>query len=148
MKKNTQFLLALVLAPLFTFLVISQDGGTARKKPIYLHERIAEKVTKAWEPFLSKYIGKGDVILKFYAYYCGPCTRMASIIDGLAAEMPGFSFVNVQCEMFENLSRQFKIESIPTLIFLRDGKEIGRYDGPGLSQGELAKIIRKAFKKN
>jgi len=144
MKKSTLLLSALIVAPLATFLLFSNDTDVITK-PIYLHEQISQKTTKAWEPFLNQFIGKGDVVLKFFAYYCGPCKNMAPHIDDLAQEMSECTFVKVQWEMFPGLVTRFGITSIPTLIFLRDGKEIGRYDGGPLSKDELATLILNVY---
>jgi thioredoxin-like negative regulator of GroEL len=144
MNKNT---LLLFMTPLFIFLIFINNTSTAQN-PIYLHEQISQKTTKAWDPFLNPIIGQGNVILKFFAYYCGPCRNMAPHIDDLAVEMPAFTFVKVQWEMFDILTKKFNIQSIPTLIFLRDGKEIGRYDGGPLTKNELAELILTVYGNN
>ena len=118
MKKNTYLILSILLAiPLFTLT-------SQATKVIYLHEQIAKKTTKAWEPFLSQFIGKGNVILTFYAGYCNPCKNLAPAIDNLSQSMSDFTFVKAQWELFPNLVTKYSITSIPTLIFLRDGKVV------------------------
>jgi thioredoxin 1 len=114
-------------------------------QPIYLHELISQKTTKAWDPFLAPILGKGDVVLNFFAYYCGPCKAMSSLIDGVAAEMSNITFVKVQWELFDILTKKYNITSIPTLIFLRDGKEIGRYDGGPLTQCKLIELVVSVY---
>jgi len=145
---NAKNIISLILGmgSILTLFILANDSSVA-KSPIYLHELISQKTTKAWEPFLSPIIGKGDVILKFFAYYCGPCRVMGSLIDDLAAEMPHFKFVKVQWEMFDILTKRYNITSIPTLIFLRDGKEIGRYDGGPLTKDELAELVLNTYNK-
>lgn len=139
MKKNTYFILAMLLA--IPFLARTKQTS----KVVYLHEHIAQKTTKAWEPFLGHFIGKGNVILTFYASYCNPCKNLAPSIDNLSQSMSDFTFVKVQWELFQNLVTKYTIESIPTLIFLRDGQEIGRYDGGPLTQDQLAEVILNAY---
>jgi thioredoxin 1 len=115
------------------------------KQPVYLHEHIQNKTTKAWDPFLNPIIGQGKVVLQFFAYYCGPCRNMHPLLEDLAAEMAEFTFVKVQWELFDVLTKRFNIQSIPTLIFLLDGKEVGRYDGGPVNKEQLAQIITQAY---
>lgn len=147
MNSKNILLLVLAMGSIITLMLCSNDE-VIDNKPLYLHEQIAQKTTKAWDPFLSRFIGKGDVILKFYAYYCGPCGVMGLLIDDLAPEMPDFKFVKVQWEMFDILTKRFNIISIPTLIFLRDGKEIGRYDGGPLTKSDLAELLLMTYQNN
>ncbi len=146
MNAKNILLLVLGMGSILTLLMFAHNTTTVNK-PIYLHEQITQKTTKAWEPFLNPIIGKGNVVLKFYAYYCGPCRVMGLLIDDLAAEMPQCTFVKVEWELFELLTKKYNITSIPTLIFLRDGKEIGRYDGGPLTKTELAELIVMTYQK-
>ncbi len=64
------------------------------------------------------------VVIDFSATWCGPCKKIAPIIEELAAEYEGK--VNIfKCDVDENdeLTSKFGIRNVPTVIFLK-GEEI------------------------
>lgn len=65
------------------------------------------------------------VIIDFWATWCRPCMAMAPLIDELSAEYEGKVIIgkyNVEEE--SDLSTQYRISSIPTLLFFKDGKKV------------------------
>jgi thioredoxin 2 len=70
------------------------------------------------------------VLLDMWAPWCGPCRMIAPIVDELAGELAGrvrFGKLNVD----ENpaTATRFNVRSIPTLLVLRDGREVDRIVG-------------------
>ncbi len=79
----------------------------------------------------------------FWANWCKPCHAMDPILRDLAVEFQGrvvFAKVDVQSNW--DLSEQFKIWKIPTLVFFKEGKEWDRVSGVK-SRQELRKILSK-----
>jgi thioredoxin 1 len=142
MKKFTLTTLLFIATPIIVLSLFAQENSA--KKPIYLHEQ--KKSVRSTQEHLNQFIAEGDVILDFYADWCGPCKRMSPLIDNLAACMSQFMFIKINRDFFMDLANTFNITSIPTLIFLRDGKEIGRYDGKPLTQHGLMQLIHTTYK--
>ncbi len=70
------------------------------------------------------------VLVDFYADWCGPCKMMAPIIEKLAEEYEGQAVIgklNVDEESV--VSSRYRVLSIPTLMFFKDGKEADRIVG-------------------
>lgn len=64
------------------------------------------------------------VVIDFWATWCGPCMAMAPLIDELAKEYEGrveIGKYNVDEE--GDLSSEYRIMSIPTILFFKDGKK-------------------------
>ena len=63
------------------------------------------------------------VVIDFWATWCGPCKRLAPIIEDLAAEYNEKVIVG-KCDIEENpdLTERFSIMTVPTVVFLKDGK--------------------------
>ena len=70
------------------------------------------------------------VLVDFWATWCGPCKRLGPIIEEIAAEYDGKAVIG-KCDIEENdeLTEQFGIMNVPTVVFLKDGKEVDRVVG-------------------
>lgn len=65
------------------------------------------------------------VLIDFWASWCGPCKMIAPIVEEIAEEYDGVikvGKVNVDEEPF--LAAQFGVVSIPTLIVIKDGRQV------------------------
>ena len=67
-------------------------------------------------------ISSGFVVVDFYAPWCGDCVRIDPIIKELEKE---YKIIKINIDENENLSNEYGIRRIPTLIFFKDGKEVG-----------------------
>ena len=73
-----------------------------------------------YEKGTDKWIYRGDkpCIIDFYTTWCGPCKRLAPILEELAAEYEGEIYIyKVDTEREPELAGLFGIRSIPTLLF-------------------------------
>lgn len=64
------------------------------------------------------------VIVDFYTNYCGWCTKLQSWVD-----KNKFKTYKLNSEEYRDLSKQFKVNSYPTLIVFKDGKPISKVSG-------------------
>ena len=72
---------------------------------------------------------KGTVLVDFWADWCGPCRMLAPIVDEVANENPGIKVGKINVDEQQELSAQFGIMSIPTLLVFKDGKKINESIG-------------------
>jgi thioredoxin 2 len=70
------------------------------------------------------------VLLDLWAPWCGPCLVMAPVLDQVAMELAGRLRV-AKLNIDENpaIASRFGVQSIPTLLVLKDGKEVDRIIG-------------------
>lgn len=62
------------------------------------------------------------VLLDFWATWCGPCRMLSPIINEVAAETSTVKFGKINVDDQADLAAQYNIESIPTLVLIKDGK--------------------------
>lgn len=80
------------------------------------------------------------VLLDFYADWCGPCKALAPILEEVAAEQRGFKILKVNIDEQPELTRQYRIMSVPTLIVIKDGKTEKRTSGV-LSKDQIFDLV-------
>lgn len=69
-------------------------------------------------------------MVDFWADWCGPCKMVAPFVEKIAAEYDGKALVGkVNIDEEPELAQRFGVMSIPTLVFLKNGKEFDRKVG-------------------
>jgi thioredoxin-like negative regulator of GroEL len=68
-------------------------------------------------------------ILYFTAEWCNPCKKVRPIVEELNRESADVRFQIVDADSEIDLVKSFEVRSIPTFIFIEDGKEIKRLSG-------------------
>ena len=70
------------------------------------------------------------VVIDFWAEWCGPCRKVAPIIDELSGEYEGKAVIG-KCDVDGNseITSKFSIRNIPTVIFLKNGEVVDKLVG-------------------
>ena len=118
--------------------------GADRKKKKYEELRMEKRFTS--DNFETEVL-KSDVpvLVDFYADWCGPCKRMAPIVEQLASEYEGKITVGkVNIDDSTDLAIKYGVMSIPTLIVFRRG-EVFRKEVGVQTKATVAKAINQAI---
>ncbi|WP_202617294.1 thioredoxin family protein [Roseimaritima sediminicola] len=73
----------------------------------------------------------GPVLIDFYAPWCGPCRTQGEILGEFAptAQQHNMTILKVNIDDHPELARQLQVQSIPTLMFVKQGKVVERQIG-------------------
>ncbi len=71
----------------------------------------------------------GVILVDFYATWCGPCSKIAPILEKIASSRQGYVIAKVDVDKCPNISQKLKIDVIPTLCLYKDGVLIAREVG-------------------
>ena len=70
------------------------------------------------------------VIVDFWATWCGPCRMLSPLLDEVEAEMADkVKVVKVNVDDADEIAMRFRIMSIPTLLFFKNGQMVDRSVG-------------------
>ncbi len=84
------------------------------------------------------------VVIDFWATWCGPCMRLAPVIDELAEEYADRVVIGkYNIEEESELSTDYRIMSIPTILFFKNGEQVRDLRMTGATKDELKARIEK-----
>ena len=81
------------------------------------------------------------VIVDFWATWCGPCRMISPILDEVEEEMPDkITVVKVNVDDADEIAGRYRIMSIPTLLFFKDGQMVDKTVGAMPKHALIEKI--------
>lgn len=90
-------------------------------------------------------LGPGVTVVDFTAAWCPPCRVLDAVLTQLA---PGYAgrarFVAVDVDAERDLAERYDVRSMPTLVVLRDGREVGRVVG-SRPRAFVAGVVERAL---
>lgn len=83
------------------------------------------------------------VLVDFYAEWCGPCKMMKPILLDVAERMSdGITILSIDVDKEKELAVLYRIQSVPTLIIYKNGKQLWRQSGL-ISANALTKLLKE-----
>jgi len=70
------------------------------------------------------------ILLDFHASWCGPCKVLGPFVDELAGDFKDRAFIGkINIDQSPQLAQQFKVKSVPTLLFIKNRQVLERLNG-------------------
>ena len=106
-----------------------QRNQHARLIPVelYMSDKIIHLTDDSFDTDVLK--ADGAILVDFWAEWCGPCQMVLPVIEELSNELTDVKVGKVNIDEQMELARQFRVMSIPTLMVIKDGKEVKREIG-------------------
>ncbi|XP_075520903.1 thioredoxin H-type 1-like [Primulina tabacum] len=83
-----------------------------------------------WKDHFQKGVeSKKLVVIDFTAASCGPCRFISPYFAEIAKQITNVIFLKVDVDELEAVTQEFKVEAMPTFLFLKDGQEVDRVVG-------------------
>ena len=121
MKHILTFTAAMILA-VGTYASCQNSSNTGSKEDGKVTELTSEDFSKKVYDINAEtltYLGDKPAIIDFNATWCGPCKKLAPILEELAVEYDGkIAVYKVDVDKCRNLAGAFNISSIPAVLFI------------------------------
>ena len=150
-KHDTEMKRTLIIAVLM--LVIGSTSFAQEKQTESKVKQLTYKEfkNKVWnfekDPNTFVYKGKLPAVIDFYADWCGPCRRVAPIMEKMAVEYDGKLLVyKVNVDQEKELSSAFQVKSIPMVLFIpKEGQPMMQVGA--MQESEYKKIVEEQLLK-
>lgn len=104
-------------------------------------------LTEADDATFPTVVGKSSVpvLVDLWAPWCGPCRMVSPAVERMAAKYPGrLKVTKVNVDIAQATAQRYNAMSIPTLLMIKDGKEVDRLVG-AVPESQLDAWVRKSL---
>ncbi|WP_433403823.1 thioredoxin family protein [Streptomyces sp. CA-146814] len=92
----------------------------------------------------NKLLGENpQVVAYFTAVWCGPCKVITPVLTEMSKEYGNVTFLKVDVDDHEDLAAEYKIEAMPTFVFLQE--RVVKEKFSGASEVKLRDNVQKLF---
>ena len=82
------------------------------------------KVLEKLEDFVTIIKEDKNVLVDFYATWCGPCRMMGRVMEEIEDEEKDITFLKVDTDEFPEIAQQFGVMSIPMMVPFKNGTRV------------------------
>lgn len=108
---------------------------------IYLNNVVAQYASA--EAALQTLIAKNkNVILDFFATWCGPCKKLSATLSKMSSEFTDVLVIKIDGGTFRALLSKYGVHAYPTLFFYKNGARVHKHAG-GPSATQLRSLINQ-----
>lgn len=68
-------------------------------------------------------------VKKFSAVWCGPCRVLAPVMNEIKGNFSNVKFEEYDIDEYSDVTEQYGVRSVPTVIIVKDGIEVNRFTG-------------------
>lgn len=133
MKKKILLIISIVIFILFLIFSVKLLNNTNYDNDNNLPVNKKQEIPKSAvllvsdETFEKEVLNsEKPVLIDFYASWCTPCKKLSPIIEEFAKEHDEIKVVKVNVDKEEITITKYNIYAMPTLIFIKNGKEVDR----------------------
>ena len=76
-------------------------------------------------------------VKKFHAVWCGPCRTLGPVLENVKKKFSNINFEEIDVDKNYEQAEKYYILSVPTVVIVKDGKEVDRFTG---LQSEMAYV--------
>lgn len=99
------------------------------------------KIINDLEEFSTEINKTQNVLVDFFATWCGPCQMLSPILEKFAELHNDITVLKVDIDKMRELAIKYEIEFVPTLVLIRNGQTIKSTSGV-LSNSELEEFVK------
>lgn len=102
----------------------------------------AEAIEANGNSFKTILANNSSVVLDVYADGCPPCNQLAPVFQAVERELGSYTFVKLNGRQESQITSELNIRGFPTLIFFKNGQEVGRQTGY-VNHDQLVNLVKR-----